>query len=108
VIPAAENAVDILDQEENLAHFDPAELDSGSDVGSDINEPNDATSATYDALISNLLQMVDFLETEREFPGDKCVKKLTETMGALVSNALGYFLHHLRFMCRVCLVVALF
>ena len=86
MIPAAENAVDILDQEENLAHFDPAELDSGSDVGSDINEPNDATSATYDALISNLFQMVDFLETERKFPGDKCVKKLTETMGVPIEN----------------------
>ena len=86
MIPAAEDAVDILDQEENLAHFDPAELDSGSDVGSDIDEPNDATSATYDALISNLLQMVDFLETERKFPGDKCVKKLTEAMGVPIEN----------------------
>ncbi len=64
--------------------FDMADLDSGSDV----DDVEKATESLYEAMESNLSRIGEFLKTESEFPGDKCVKKLLETIGVSMNNFL--------------------
>jgi len=64
--------------------FDMADLDSGSEV----DDGENATESLYEAMESKLSRIREFLKTESEFPGDKCVKKLLETIGVSLDNFL--------------------
>ncbi len=82
--PIPEEAIHTPAQQDQSMQFDKADLDTGSEV----DDGENATGSLYEAMKSKLSRIHEFPKTESEFPGDKCVKKLLETIGVSMDTFL--------------------